>query len=601
MKNKKSTVKISCFQEFAANYKIRSRIMANINDFKLVAIKSQKYFGFLDKLSSKDFTSLSSISKQRIGFYLYMLENICGIKDISDLSSLITDSEYNQIVNDTKFDDCGVDAIYIDETEKTINIFNFKYREKFNADKNQSINATILSTKFVRSLITESTDGLDSEIKIKADIILEKLLKTNDIWKLNLYVVSNESKSLDKSDIHLKQLEDTYALEIIPVGLDDISKIMSIRPNPVNCEFVVDKDAILSFSESSIASSKSYVIRMIISELVRITCNDESLRNKYNIEDYAPVADKDIDFSVLFDNVRGFVLRSKINPNITKTLKNEPSKFFLYNNGVTIVASDIEAEPINANKKVKLKISNFQVLNGGQTLRSIHAFNQQEIQHINKNLADSEVLIRIFKTTPDSQLTSKIAEYTNSQNSISIIDLKSLSTEQIQIEQYLNEYGIIYSRKVGDIGISPSKTYDYKISMERFGQILYCLMGYPQKATNQKKQIFDRFYDEIFGSSNFKIEQSVTIIKRYFEIKKAYENHVDKYNSSDQKIFFIIYLDQYLETDLASLISSFENDLKLYTPEASKKTTSEARKLLLLTFKEYLDSKYLNIDATKNA
>ncbi|MBK7871275.1 MAG: AIPR family protein [Saprospiraceae bacterium] len=67
---------------------------------------------------------------------------------------------------------------------------------------------------------------------------------------------------------------------------------------------------------------------------------------------------------------------------------------------------------------------------------------------MNNNLANSEILVRIFKTPPDSNLTNKI-EYTNSQNSISIIDLKSLSIEQIQLEQFLDEHNIIYSRKQG--------------------------------------------------------------------------------------------------------------------------------------------------------
>ncbi|MBK7871276.1 MAG: AIPR family protein [Saprospiraceae bacterium] len=164
-------------------------------------------------------------------------------------------------------------------------------------------------------------------------------------------MVSNENIELDKNDHHLKQLEDIYGLEVIPIGLPHISKIMSIRPSPVSCELVVDKDAVLSFSESSISSSKSYVLRLSISELVRITCNDSELRDKYNIEDYLPLSKRDIDYSILFDNVRGLVLRSKINPNISKSLKEEPSKFFLYNNGVTIVADDIVADPINANKK----------------------------------------------------------------------------------------------------------------------------------------------------------------------------------------------------------------------------------------------------------
>ena len=566
--------------------------MANINDFKLVSLKSAKYYDFLSSVKSFNDETLSPKQKERLGFYLYMLENISGVKDIGDLVKMVTDTEFNKVVNGANFDDCGVDALYIDDVTNVISIFNFKYRERFNAGKRQGVNDTILSTKFVNALISENLDPLESLIRDGAELILDKLMGTNDIWKLNLYVVSNDNLALDRTDPHIQTLEDVYALEVVPVGLEHIAKIMSIRPNPVNCELVVDKDAVLSFSESSISSSKSYVLRLSINELVRITCNDPNLRAMYNIEDYVPLSNKDIDFSTLFDNVRGFVLRSKINPNILKTLKDEPSKFFLYNNGVTIVASDVEAEPINANKKVKLKVSNFQVLNGGQTLRTIHSFNKEDKKHIVNALSDGEILVRVFKTTPASQLTSKIAEYTNSQNAISIIDLKSLSSEQIQIEQYLDEHDIIYSRKVGDTGLDSERSYKYKISMERFGQILYSLKGNPHKATNQKKHIFDRFYGDVFGEGNLDLTDSPAIIEDYFTTKKIYEDHPDNYKTSDQKVFFILYLKTKLQTETNLLISQFEDELKSYTPDSSKKTTSEARKLLLLTFKEHLDQSF---------
>ena len=63
-----------------------------------------------------------------------------------------------------------------------------------------------------------------------------------------------------------------------------------------------------------------------------------------------------MDFNILFDNVRGLIINSKYNDNIYKTLEDEPSKFFMYNNGLTIIATDIISEDTNANKKIKLTI-----------------------------------------------------------------------------------------------------------------------------------------------------------------------------------------------------------------------------------------------------
>ena len=87
--------------------------------------------------------------------------------------------------------------------------------------------------------------------------------------------------------------------------------------------------------------------------IIRITCNSEEMRNQYNMENVQDLRDIELDYSVLFDNVRGFVARSKYNKNISTTLKKEPSKFFMYNNGLTLIAEDIEAINTNANKKNK--------------------------------------------------------------------------------------------------------------------------------------------------------------------------------------------------------------------------------------------------------
>ncbi|KAA6313730.1 hypothetical protein EZS27_035543, partial [termite gut metagenome] len=446
--------------------------MANINDFKLIAAKSRRCFDLCRTTLGIEETivdSLSDIQKERFGFYYYILEAITGLIEISDLTDLITDSEFNSVFFQKKAEDYGIDAVYIDEDAKEINLFNFKYREKFNKDKKQSINEAIIATKFINSLVNEDTDPLDGKLKEIAKNIIKELTG-REVWKLILYIVSNENIELSREEPNLKQLEDLYGLEIVPIGLSQISELTSIRPKPVSAKLILDKEAIMSYTESALSSSKSYIIRLSISELIRITGNDERLKDEYTIEDATLLSNVELDMAVLFENIRGLILKSKFNMNISKTLKEEPSKFFMYNNGLTLIANDIEVSEVNIGKKVKLHIKDFQVLNGGQTLRTIHDFNKQNSENLLAYLSKGEVLVRIFKTTEEI-LKNKIAQFTNSQNAISIIDLKSLNPEQFQLEQYLDDHGIVYSRKNGDTGLSDAKKYDCKISMEKFGQI----------------------------------------------------------------------------------------------------------------------------------
>lgn len=560
--------------------------MANINDFKVLGKKCEKYFRILANELDETFDTFSDEDRRRIGFYIYMIENLSSLKDTLDIANIITDSEFNNKIFNERFDDYGIDAIHIDEEDSSINLYNFKYRNKFNHNKRQSINETILSTKLINAIMTDNVSNLRGKIKTFAKIILEKFNSYDD-WKFNLYVVSNDTFALDKKEENLKQLEELYQLEVTPIGLPQISKLMSIRPTPINSNLVLDQDAIMSYSESSISSSKSYLLRLPLSEIIRITCNDKLLRDKYNIENINELSNIELDYTVLFDNVRGLVLKSKYNENISKSLKFEPSKFFMYNNGLTLIAKDIDAVPINANKKVKLSITGLQVLNGGQTLRTVHSFNREDPKNIEDYLSKSEILVRVFKTTQNNELNNKIAEFTNSQNSISNIDLKSLRTEQIQLEQFLDEHNIIYSRKNGDTGLSDQKTYKHKISMERFGQILFSIKGNPQRASNQKKQIFDKYYDELFSENKLNLEDAPSQIEKYFEIKKKYDN-ITVYDSSEQKIFYILYLSQHLSKSIEEIIELFENLIKEYNPSGNS-GIADSRKLIQIRFKSFID------------
>ena len=77
------------------------------------------------------------------------------------------------------------------------------------------------------------------------------------------------------------------------------------------------------------------------------------MREKYDVEKLSILNKAKLNFSVLFDNVRGFVNKSKYNKNIIKTLKEEPTKFFIYNNGLTLVVDDIKTESKNLSNAIK--------------------------------------------------------------------------------------------------------------------------------------------------------------------------------------------------------------------------------------------------------
>lgn len=554
--------------------------MATLNDFKLITIKSKSYFDYLKV--DKD---IPDTEKARLGFYLFALECISNNKEIDDIKGCIIDTDFTRIVFNEENNDLGIDAVTFDDENNQIGLYNFKFRDKFNECKGQNQNDVIISNKFLMAITGGGTSTLTPRTKLAVEKIIKRL-DSESIWEMKFYMVSNENRGLPLNDPVLKQMENHFGLKVNSFCLDELSNFISVRPDPIKATVIVNSNSVLSYEEEELSSSKSYLIKVPLFDLIRMTCTDEDLRVKYNNEDVDIFKDASLNYGVLFDNVRGYLGETRFNLNIYKTLEDEPTKFFMYNNGITMTANFITATPVNANKKWKIELDGLQVVNGGQTLKTIYEFKDNKFNA--EALASAHILVRLFATGIEKGLTNKIAEYTNSQNAISSIDLKSLDSLQIQIEQFLKEKNILYVRKVGDLGESSVK-YDIRISMEKFAQVLYSLLGYPDRASNQKKRLFENYYDEIFSTENFDIEKSAEYIHLYKRITEEYEK--SGYTSYEQKIFYVIYLN----TKNDNITRNIEIVEKALNEYKSKEQLSDSRKLIQKGYKDKVDEIYKEI------
>lgn len=567
---------------------IYKETMADRNDFKLLKQRCLRHFELAKYSFDSVSTKLDDNQKARYGFYFFVIQNLTNIVDYDKIIESITDTDFNSTFFNNKETDEGIDAVCIDEQTHQVALFNFKYRDKYNVDKEQSKNELLTTSKFLSALKQESIKHLKGKLKTFAEqIILNN--NSDEIWNTVLYYVSNENKTLVVHDPNIKQLCDEYGIAIETMGLNELVDITSLHPKNIDATLILNRDAVMSFTESSLASSKSYIVRLPLTELIRITCDNAELRGKYNLENDDILYDTNVDIRVLFDNVRGFILQSKYNKNIESTLETEPSKFFFFNNGITIVADNISSTEINSGKKVKLEISNFQVLNGGQTLRTVHNFNKKNKQNIVEKLSNAEVLVRLLNITDDA-LKGRIGEYTNSQNSINERDLKSLRPEQVKLEEFLSSNKILYIRKKGDVG-QVDMEYDYSVSMELLGQILWAANGFPEMVSNKKREIFTIQYDNLFANNiELLSNNTVELIRKYRNIYKEYKS-VNR-TVTVQKAMYVLYISKNLNrSDHRYLSEKFESFLKAY-----KKTNNiekaESRVLLDIKFKNEVEKHF---------
>ena len=559
--------------------------MATHNDYKRLNLKCLRYFDLAKTEGAiPDNLTIDEENKKRFGFYYLVLQNILEIDDFSSITNIITDQDFNAKIFHISNQDEGIDAVHIDEERKNISLFNFKYRAKWNIDKEQSINETVISSKYLNILQTEN-NTLDGKLKEITDLIIEKN-QSDEVWNTVLYIVSNENKELEKSNRELENLRQVYGIETNCIGLDTLTQLISLHPAPVSTKIIVPTESILTYSEDNISTEKSYVLCIRLTDLIRITCDDETLRNNTMLEDESKLFYTNIEMNVLYENVRGYILKSKYNKNILDTLKNEPSRFYFYNNGLTIVADNISAEKVNSNKKWKLTIDNFQVINGGQTLRTIHKFAKENIDNITK-LSDASVQLRIIKVI-DDDFKRKISEYTKSQNAISSIDLKSMRKEQIALEDYLSAANILYIRKSGNTG-DENKSYTHCITLQKLGQILYAVNGNPGQVSNKKQNIFTVEYDNLFCTDNLLSPKTIEYIKSYYNIKSRYKLIQGYF---ELKVFFIIYLSVKLcRFDYDKLIEEFD----FFVSSSTTSNVKPSRKLIQPSFINEVNS-HFNID-----
>jgi len=134
---------------------------------------------------------------------------------------------------------------------------------------------------------------------------------------------------------------------------------------------------------------------------------------------------------LLEGNIRTFLsTRGKINKNIRKTIKEEPNKFFAYNNGVSCTASEIK---FSTDGKYILKIGDLQIINGGQTTASLTSAEKKdkaslELIYVPMKLTlikEKKALSDENKTNTYEEMIQNIAKYANSQNKIKDSDFFS--------------------------------------------------------------------------------------------------------------------------------------------------------------------------------
>jgi hypothetical protein len=135
---------------------------------------------------------------------------------------------------------------------------------------------------------------------------------------------------------------------------------------------------------------------------------------------------------LLEQNVRSFLqFTGKINKGIRDTIRNEPQMFLAFNNGIAATADHIELD--EGNRHIR-KISNLQIVNGGQTTASI--YNTARKDRVDISQIFVQVKFSIIEN-PDqySEIVSRISRYANTQNKVNDADFSANNAALVAFEK----------------------------------------------------------------------------------------------------------------------------------------------------------------------
>lgn len=213
---------------------------------------------------------------------------------------------------------------------------------------------------------------------------------------------------------------------------------------------------------------------------------------------------------------------NRVNADIHRTLADPTSRenFYFFNNGITIICKSFRHNALQG-ANYQLKLENMQVINGGQTCKTI-----QQTLNSPDLLADFEhtyVMVRVYELADDDQgFVTDITYATNSQNPVDLRDLRSNDEIQKNLELGIKDLGFIYKRQREEGG-GGSSVITSSVAAEA---TLAVWRQKPHQAKFCRKEHFGKLYDLIFQNLNAAQAILAVLIFREVENKRKRPSEV---------------------------------------------------------------------------
>lgn len=378
--------------------------------------------------------------------------------------------------------DAGVDGLHVGEVEDgefRVTIFQGKYKRDLSGEANFPENGVQKAINTVQVLFDPSRKvALNKKIEPKIEEI-RSLIRDAYIPSVRVVLCNNGAAWKEEAQQWLNAAEKDYGDKVFFTHFnhDSIVNILQ-RSKSVDTQLILNGKAIVE----DMNFLRVLVGRVSVQEIQRLFNQHGDKLLERNIRRYLGLH------------------ANRVNLAIHETLTDpgKSDKFYFYNNGITVVCDKFD---YNAFQKedYQIQIKNMQIINGGQTCRTIQETLNNPQQDLFSSPQSAYVMIRVYQLAEsEKDFVRDITYATNSQNPVDLRDLRSNDEIQKQLELGIEDLGYSYKRQREEGG-GGSSVITSTIVAE---SVLAIWRGKPHQAKFRRKEHFGKLYQDIFQGLN---------------------------------------------------------------------------------------------------
>lgn len=406
--------KISRYTRYSNEGRIQK--MANNINMRRMQVRMQELFQ--GKIDMTDFPNNTNNHFETRALAAYALVMTSGL-EVTQACTHITDG----------YHDMGIDAIYLDESQKVLFVIQSKWRSDGSGAIDQD--EMLEFAQGIQRILEEDLAGANAKIIAKSVDIDTALTQMG----YQIHAIFIHTGNQRANDYILRPIS-----QLMGRTNDEISTILIF--NEFNFKDV------FTFLANGQEQSDINIDDVILSNWGKL---DSPFVSYYGTVSAATVGEwyKNYGNALFAKNIRFYKGSTDVNEGMKKVLMQEPDKFYYYNNGIKLLCKAIKrkAKDSTTNTTGLFALEGVSLVNGAQTTGTIGSVFLENPEQVSKAM----VMIQIIDlSNVDAETSTQITRLSNTQNRIENKDFAALDPQQERLRMELMFAHYLYLYKSGD-------------------------------------------------------------------------------------------------------------------------------------------------------